>query len=487
MKTTLLLPPVLGALFLAGCTLAPKYERPAAPLPSAWPAGAATAGAATDSSAAATLAPDLSWREFIADEKLRQVIATALRNNRDLRLATLNVEFARTLYQIQREQLYPAVNASAGASKQRTAADLTQAGQSRISERYDAAVGVYSWEIDFFGRVRSLKGRALEEYLATEQARRGAQALLVSAVASAYLNLAADREGLALAQSTLETQQAALELMRRQQAAGLATELDLRQAQVPVETARGEVARYRQRVAQDENALTLLAGEPVPAEWLPASLDGVSRPRALAVGLPSAVLLRRPDVLQAEAMLRAANADIGAARAALFPRLSLTSTLGTASRELDGLFQGGSRTWSFVPQFVLPIFDARVWSALSATKVQQQLVLTQYERAIQNAFRETADALAVRGTIDEQLAAQEALVASLTEIQRLATLRFEKGVDSYFAVLDAQRSLFAARQGVVALRLASVASQVRLYAVLGGGGDAEPAGSSVASAAPGRR
>lgn len=186
-------------------------------------------------------------------------------------------------------------------------------------------------------------------------------------------------------------------------------------------------------------------------------------------------------------MLRAANADLGAARAALFPRISLTSTLGTASRELDGLFQGGSRTWSFVPQFVLPIFDARVWSALAATKVQQQLVLTQYERAIQNAFRETADALAVRGTVEEQLAAQEALVASLTEIQRLAALRFEKGVESYFAVLDAQRSLFAARQGVVALRLASVASQVRLYAVLGGGGDAEPVGSSVASAAPGRR
>jgi multidrug efflux system outer membrane protein len=484
MKTTLLLPPALGALLFAGCTLAPKYERPAAPLPSAWPAGAAAAGATT---AAAVLAPDLSWREFIADEKLRQVIAAALRHNRDLRLATLNVELARTLYNIQREQLYPAVNATAGASKQRTAADLTQAGQPRISERYDAAVGVYSWEIDLFGRVRSLKGRALEEYLATEQARRGAQALLVSAVASAYLNLAADREGLTLAQSTLETQQAALDLVRRQQTAGLATELDLRQAQVPVETARGEVARYRQRVAQDENALTLLAGEPVPAEWLPASLELVSRPRAIAVGLPSAVLLRRPDVLQAEAMLRAANADLGAARAALFPRISLTSTLGTASRELDGLFQGGSRTWSFVPQFVLPIFDARVWSALAATKVQQQLVLTQYERAIQNAFRETADALAVRGTVDEQLAAQEALVASLTEIQRLAALRFEKGVDSYFAVLDAQRSLFAARQGVVALRLASVASQVRLYAVLGGGGDAEPVGSSVASAAPGRR
>lgn len=477
---------VILTLVIAGCTLAPEYQRPEAPVPPSWPSGPAAEAAAPDAPAHAPLAPDLSWREFITDERLRQVIDAALRNNRDLRLAALNVELARTLYGIQRDQQYPALNATAGASRQRTSAELTQAGQSPIGERYDAGVGVFSWEIDLFGRVRSLKGRALEEYLATAEARRGAQTLLVSAVASAYFSLAADRDGLALAQSTLETQDAALDLVKRQHAAGLATGLDLRQAEVPVEIARGEIARYRQRVAQDENALTLLAGEPVPLEWLPVSIDQVRAPRDVAVGLPSSVLLRRPDVLQAEAMLRAASADIGAARAALFPRITLTSTLGSASRELDGLFQGGTRTWSFVPQFVLPIFDARVWSALSATKVQRELVLTQYERAIQNAFRETADALAVCGTVGEQLAAQEALVNSLAEIHRLASLRFQKGVDSYFAVLDAQRSLFAARQAVVTLRFASLASQVRLYAVLGGGGDDRGASDAVA-VAPARR
>jgi multidrug efflux system outer membrane protein len=472
MKLKTLLFPV--ALTLAGtsCTLAPKYQRPAAPVPSAWPAGAAYDAAGTSGQAA--LAPDLKWREFFTDPKLQQVIDSALRHNRDLRLATLNVELARALYGIQRDQLFPAINATAGASKQRAAADLTQGGQPQVSERYDVGVGVFSWEIDLFGRVRSLKGRALEEYLATEQARRGAQTLLMSAVANAYLALAADREGLALALATLEAQQEALRLVQKLHAAGIATELDLRQAQVPVEIARGEVARYKQRAAQNENALNFLAGAPVPAELLPESLAGIRRPREIAPGLPSTVLLRRPDVLQAEAMLRAANADIGAARAALFPRLALTTTLGTASRELDGLFEAGSRTWSFVPQFVAPIFDARTWSALSATKVQQQLVLTQYERAIQTAFREAADALAVSGTVGEQLAAQEALITAQTEVHRLASARFSKGVDSYLTVLDAQRSLFTAQQAVVSLRLATVASQVRLYAVLGGGGDEKP-------------
>jgi multidrug efflux system outer membrane protein len=454
-------------LVSAGCTMAPKYSRPAAPIPAQWPAGPAykKAGAAAN----APVAPDLNWREFFTDPKLRQVISMALTNNRDLRLAALNVELARALYGIQRDQLFPALTASAGTSKSQASADLAR-GQPRITERYDVNLGVLAWEIDFFGRIRSLKDRALQEYLASEQARRGAQTLLISTVANAWLALAADREALALAQTTLKTQQAAYDLVRRQYAAGVATELDLRQAQTPLEAARRDVALYTQRVAQDQNALDLLAGAPVPDDLLPPSeLGRVSPPSEIAAGLPSDVLLRRPDVLQAEAMLKAANADIGAARAAFFPRISLTTTLGTASDELSGLFKSGTKTWSYAPQLVMPIFDARTWSALKASKVQQKLALTAYERAIQNAFREVADALAARGTVDEQLAAQQALVDALAETYRLAQSRFEKGIDSYLAVLDAQRSLFAAQQGLVSLRLAQLASQVRLYAALGGG------------------
>jgi multidrug efflux system outer membrane protein len=459
------------ALLGAGCTMAPKYTRPAAPIPAQWPTGPAYEQAAGGSNAPA--ASELEWQAFFTDPKLQQVIGMALTNNRDLRLAALNVELARALYGIQRDQLYPAVSAQAGTTKQRASADLTQANQPRTTERYDVNLGVLAWEVDFFGRIRSLKDRALQEYLASEHARRGAQTLLISSVANAYLALAADREALALAQTTLETQQAAYNLVQRQYAVGVATELDLRQAQTPLEVARRDIAVYTQRVAQDENALNLLVGAPVPADLLPAELGRVRPPSDIAPGLPSDVLLRRPDVLQAEAQLLAANADIGAARAAFFPRIALTATLGTASDELSGLFKSGAGTWSYAPQLVMPIFDARTWSALKASKVQQKVAVAAYERAIQNAFRDVADALAARGTVDQQVAAQQSLVHALAESHRLATARYEKGIDSYLAVLDAQRSLFAAQQALVALRRAQVATQVNLYSALGGGGQGD--------------
>jgi multidrug efflux system outer membrane protein len=451
--------------------MAPKYTRPAAPIPAQWPTGPAYEQAAGGSNAPA--ASELEWQAFFTDPKLQQVIGMALTNNRDLRLAALNVELARALYGIQRDQLYPAVSAQAGTTKQRASADLTQANQPRTTERYDVNLGVLAWEVDFFGRIRSLKDRALQEYLASEHARRGAQTLLISSVANAYLALAADREALALAQTTLETQQAAYNLVQRQYAVGVATELDLRQAQTPLEVARRDIAVYTQRVAQDENALNLLVGAPVPADLLPAELGRVRPPSDIAPGLPSDVLLRRPDVLQAEAQLLAANADIGAARAAFFPRIALTATLGTASDELSGLFKSGAGTWSYAPQLVMPIFDARTWSALKASKVQQKVAVAAYERAIQNAFRDVADALAARGTVDQQVAAQQSLVHALAESHRLATARYEKGIDSYLAVLDAQRSLFAAQQALVALRRAQVATQVNLYSALGGGGQGD--------------
>jgi multidrug efflux system outer membrane protein len=452
---------------LTGCTLIPKYTQPEAPVPSSWPSGPAY----KDSHAASgvSLPNELKWREFFADERLQKIIETALNNNRDLRIASLNVERARALYRIQRAELLPTVNAVGSGGKERVPADLSPTGSSYTSEFYRVSLGILSWEIDFFGRIRSLKERALEEYFATEEARRSAQILLVSEVASVYLTLAADREALQLARSTLETQQAAYDLIRRRYEKGIATALDLRQAQTQVDAARVDIARYTNRVAQDENALNLLVGSPVSSALLAESLSNVNPPKEISPGMSSEVLLYRPDILSAEHLLKASNANIGAARAAFFPRISLTTAMGTASAELSGLFKAGSDTWNYSAQIVLPIFDARTWSALTVTKVDREIALAQYEKAIQGAFREVADTLAVEGTVEDQVAAQQSLVDGTAETYRLSNLRYIKGVDSYLGVLDAQRSLRVAEQVLIALRLARIANQIRLYAVLGGG------------------
>jgi multidrug efflux system outer membrane protein len=469
------------ALAPAGCTMAPKYTRPKAPVPAEWPTGPAYSDARGATNVSAV--PDLRWQEFFTDAKLQQVIGMALTNNRDLRLAALNVEQARALYGIQRAELLPTINANASGSKASVPADLSGATppQRKTLEQYNANLGVASWEIDFFGRIRSLKDRALQEYLATEQARRSAQILLVSSVANAYLVLAADRENLALSETTLAAQQDSYNLVKRRYELGLTTELDLYRAQTPLDIARRDVALYAQQVAQDKNALNLLAGAPVPDELLPKELGRVSPPKEIASGLSSEVLLLRPDVLQTENLLQAANADIGAARAAFFPRISLTATIGTASSDLSGLFKSGSGAWSYAPQIVMPIFDARTWSALKVTKVQREIAVTQYEKAIQSAFREVADTLAKRGTVDQQVAAQESLVNAFGETYRLSSSRYNKGIDSYLGVLDAQRSFFAAQQGLVYLRLAKLANQVQLYAVLGGGWQTAPTPAPIAT------
>ena len=458
---------VFAMALLNGCTLAPKYTRPAAPMPADWPTGEAygTEAAAPGNRAAA----EMKWEEFFTDPELRQVIAAALANNRDLRLASLNVEKARALYGIQRAELFPAFNAVGAGSKGRTPADLSYSGTETTYEQYSVNFGVMAWEIDFFGRIRSLKDRALEEYLATDQARRGAQILLVSAVANAYLNLAADRESLKLTTSTLAAQEGAYKLIKKRYDVGLASEIDLRRAQSQADTARGDVARFTQLVAQDENALQLLVGAPLTVLKLPSELGGLNPFRDISPGLSSEVLLSRPDILAAEHRLRAANASIGAARAAFFPRISLTTSFGTASADLSGLFKDGSSTWNFAPQIIMPIFDARLWSAYDATKVEKEISLTQYERAIQTAFRETADALAVRGTVNRQLAAQKSLVEAFAETYRLSNIRYAKGVDSYLSVLDAQRSLYGAQKGLIGIQLLRLANEVALYKALGGG------------------
>jgi multidrug efflux system outer membrane protein len=452
---------------LGGCTLAPKYSRPASPVPADWPTGASYNE--TKPAASAPTVTDLPWREFFTDERLQKVIETALNNNRDLRVAVLNVEKARALYGIQRAELLPSVNAVGMMSKERVPADLSTTGSAVTAEQYGVNLGITSWEIDFFGRIRSLKDQALEEYLATDQARRSAQITLVSTVANAYLTLAADRENLNLVAFTLETQEASYKLIRKRYDVGLASELDLRRAQSQVDTARVDVARYTQLTAQDENALNLLVSAPMPSALLPAELDSVSPPKDISPGLSSEQLLRRPDILAAEHQLKAANANIGAARAAFFPRISLTTAIGTASADLSGLFKPGQGTWIFAPQIIMPIFDARTWSAYDVTKVEKEITVAQYEQAIQAAFREVADALAVRGTVNQQIAAQQSLVDAVAVTYRLSNARYTKGIDTYLSVLDAQRSLYAAQQGLISIRLAQFANMVTLYKVLGGG------------------
>lgn len=458
-----------AGLLLGGCSLAPDYNRPKAPVPDKWPQGEAyrDAGAAPGAPAAA----DLSWKVFFADQRLDKIIQMALNNNRDLRLAALNVDRARALYGIQRAELLPAVSLGALGQKQHTAAELTSSTSTRTTEQYSVNLGVASWEIDFFGRIRSLKDQALQEYLATEQARRSAQIALVSETARTYLTLAADRENLKLARATARSQQDAYDLVKNRFDAGMATELDLRRAETPLQTARVNIASYKQLTAQDINALNLLAGGTVPKELLPDGLDSLAPPREIAAGLPSRVLLNRPDIMAAEHRLKGAYASIGAARAAFFPRITLTASAGTASNQLSGLFGSTSDAWTFAPRIIMPIFDARVWAALRVSEADQKIILTQYEKTIQTAFREVADALAVRGTIDQQLKAQQALVQAVAKTYDLSSQRYANGIESYLGVLTAQQTLFASQKQLVILRLAKLANLVRLYAVLGGGAD----------------
>jgi len=456
-------------LAFSGCSLAPHYTRPEAPVPANLPSGKAYKNIKAPLDA--VTAAGMPWCEFFADKRLQKVIEKALENNRDLRMAALNVERARALYGVQRAELLPSVNAVGSGSKERVPADLSSTRNRMTSERYDVNLGISSWEIDFFGRIRSLKEQALEEYLATEQARCSAQIALVAEVARTYLTLAADRGNLKLAQSTLETQQGVYDLIGRQYEVGLVSELDLRRAQTQVDSARVNSARFTQLVAQDQNALNFLAGSSVPEDLLPPDLASVHPPKEIFAGLSSEVLLNRPDILAVEHQLKAAHAFIGVARAALFPRISLTTVVGTASAELSGLFKSGSGTWSFAPQITMPIFDARAWAALRVSKTVQKIALMEYEKVIQTAFREVADALAVQGTIEQQVSAQQSFTDAIEETYRLSKKRYVQGIDSYLSVLDAQRSLYAAKQGLIKLCLGKLANQVRLYAVLGGGGD----------------
>ena len=454
---------VLAATLSSACTLIPDYQRPAAPVPTAFPEA---------TPATTTIAADaIAWRDYFADSRLREVIALALANNRDLRVAALNIEKARAQYRIQRADLFPAVGATGSANAQRLPGDVTASGNAEVNRQYSATIGFSAYELDFFGRIRSLNAQALEQYLGTEEARRSAQISLVAEVANTWLTLAADRERLALARNTYETRQRSHDLTRRSFEFGAVSALDLQQARTLLEGARADAARFRSFVAQDENALAFVVGAPVPAELQPARLiDTVSAVAELPAGVPSEVLARRPDILQAERSLRAVNASIGAARAAFFPSITLTAGAGSASSTLDGLFVGGSGIWTFVPQIRIPIFEAgRLKANLDVAEVQRDINIGQYEKAIQSAFREVADALAERATLAEQLDAQRDLVDATAASFRLSEARYKGGVDSYLGLLDAQRTLYGAELDLIGVRLAEAANRVVLYRVLGGG------------------
>ena len=454
---------------LLGCSMAPRYHRPEAPVAASWLSGPAY----EEGEAAPADKPvaDIPWQEFFADEKLKGLIALALENNRDLRVAALNVERARAQYRIQRADLFPFVDAAGGYSKQRVP-DAFGFGQALTLEQYDVNLGISSWEIDFFGRVRSLKEQALEAFFATDEARRAAQISLVAEVARGYLLLAANRELLELASQTLKSYQATYDLTQQRFDAGVASSLDVRQAQTSVESARVDIARFTGLVAEDENALRVLIGTSLPTELLPAALDAVTALEEIPAGIPSAVLQRRPDILAAEHRLIGANASIGAARAAFFPRISLTAAAGFASEGLSNLFDSASKAWLFAPAVDLPIFNAGSLRArLKTSRIDREIALARYEGAIQRAFREVADALAERGTIDDQLTAQQSLVDATAESYRLAQARYQGGVTSYLAVLDSQRAFYGAQQGLISVNLTRLGNEVMLYKVLGGGSE----------------
>jgi multidrug efflux system outer membrane protein len=449
-----------AALLLSGCSLAPKYERPALPVTDSFQAAADTAPAAKD----------VPWREYFTDSRLRSAIDLALANNRDLRVAALNVEKAQALYRIQRSELNPTIGVQATGERYRTPESLGENGKAKTSSIYTVGLGLASWELDLFGRLRSMKTRALEQYLATEEARRGAQTSLVAAVAGTWLSLAADEESLRLSQGTLEAQRSSYELILKSREAGVASDLDLRQAQSQVEMARASVAAYTGAAGVSRNALQLLVGAPVPDELLPERLVAATDPKGLSAGLPSDVLLRRPDILAAEHQLRGANANIGAARAAFFPRISLTAGFGTSSGDLSDLFGSGTKVWSFAPQIVSPLFaSGSLFANLKVSKVDREIAVATYEKAIQTAFAEVNDALTLRTTLVAQREAQDALVTALEETWRLSDARYKAGIDGYLGVLVAQRTLFDAQRAQVGVRLAEQANLVTLYKVLGGG------------------
>ncbi|MDH5538796.1 MAG: efflux transporter outer membrane subunit [Rhizobacter sp.] len=448
---------LVATALLAGCmNLIPAYERPAAPIAASFDAEA--------SQPAGTAAADIEWRRYFTDARLKRLIDIALQSNRDLRLAMLNIEQAQATYQLRRADTWPTLGVGANASRQ-------VSGSGQVGTSYAVGFAVTSYEVDLFGRVRSLSQSAQAQVMAAVETRNTVQISLVSALASTYLNLQADDALLELTRQTLATREESFKLAKLRFDNGVASELDLRQAESLLEGARAALAQLQRQRRLDENALVLLVGQPLPAE-LPAGqpMAGLAQSPELPAGLPSELLERRPDVRAAEQQLIAANANIGAARAAFFPRISLTGNAGSASAQLSGLFKGGTFALTGTAQLLQTLFDAgRNQGNLELAQVQRKIAVAQYEKAIQSAFREVADALAGRETLVVQLRAQTAAAQASEATARLSDLRYRNGAASYLEVLDAHRALYAARQAVVQLQTLQAQNQLALYKVLGGG------------------
>ncbi|HTO62969.1 MAG TPA: efflux transporter outer membrane subunit [Bradyrhizobium sp.] len=456
-------------VMLSGCTLIPDFMRPDVPTPTAWPTGEAypkPGPGEADQKLAGT-----DWHRYFSDPKLRQVIALSLSNNRDLRVAALNIEKAQAQSRISQSDLFPKVNGEGSGDIERVGRRNSLTGSAETTHTYTASLGVSSFELDLFGRLRSLNEQSVEQYLSTVEARRATQISLVSEVASDYLTLEADQSRLSLAKKTLESDQQSLDLTTQMYQSGEGTILDVRQAETSVDSAKVDIEQFTTSVAQDLNALTLLVGATVPVSLLPGdTIEPVTTMTSIPADVPSEVLTSRPDILEAEHTLKAANANIGAARAAFFPKITLTSSTGSTSDALATLFKAGTGGWAFAPDIVLPIFDwGENQANLDVAKLDKRIDVANYEKSIQTAFREVADALAERGTIDQQVAAQEALVRSSEESYRLSSERYQQGLATHLDVLDSQRSLYSAQQNLISINLGRENNLVALYKVFGGG------------------
>lgn len=485
-----LLTMLMLATLVAGCSFIPKYERPEPAIPATWPPVASEAATPSVPGEGGIPASDIGWRDFFVDPQLRHLIDKAFENNPDVAIVALQVEQVRAQYQLQRAEILPQISAQLSYTKQQNPSTFNSnsnigagpggagggggsAGSTNAGsfEFYRAGVGLTAYELDLFGRIRSLERQALDQYLASIEAARSAQITLVSQVAAAYANLLADSELKELAQKTLDAQEESSRLIGKRFDVGIASALEMNQARTTVETARADLAQFSRLLAQDRNALVALTGVSIPPGSIkPGSLSTPKVSAELTPGLSSDVLLRRPDVLQAEHNLTSANANIGAARAAFFPRISLVSNYGTISGDLNGLFGAGTEIWSFSPQISLPIFDGgRNRANLEVAEVTKNIEVARYQKTIQTAFREVADALAARATVQDELAATQALADASRSSYNLSLKRYRQGIDNFLTVLDSQRSYYQAQQQLIDAQLLGLTSTVNMYKVLGGG------------------
>jgi multidrug efflux system outer membrane protein len=449
---------------MTGCTtLAPDYSRPALPVSSNLPRFA-------EQQSSTKSVIGVPWQTFIVHPQLKAVLQLALDNNRDMRVAMLNIQRARALYRVEKSVRFPTVDLTADGSHIGLSDSQSATGEATTTHEYTVGLGTVGYELDLFGRVRNLEQSALQSYLATEWAQRAMELTLIGDVANAYLTLSADKERLDIANRTLGNQLEAYEIQQIRYDRGALSELELSQVKIQVESARVEVGRLKSQVAQDSNILYLLSGTEIPENLLPQRIDQATNWfQSVSAGISSEILLKRPDVIQAEHGLRAANADIGVARAAFFPRIALTTGLGTASSDLSDLFSGGSFTWQFLPSLSLPIFNGGNNKAnLEIAKADQLIAQAEYEHSIQRAFREVSDSLAEEHFTAMQLQAQRDLAEATAEAYQLSKLRYEQGIDGYLQVLDAQRSDYEAQQSLISLKQQKMGAELNLYKALGG-------------------